>query len=86
MVPGRETYDDWIGDSGLSAVGTESFFPHMSDEWESVVDQKLEQMKSDGDDATTNSPPVTCLQEWDVCCVDGAQQLHFVVSGEQPSQ
>ena len=46
----------------------------MSEEWETLVKEKLQQMQQ---------PTVTCLEEWDVCCVDGTRQQIFVASGEQ---
>lgn len=57
-----ETYDDWKGVNGLDLVGGASFFPHMSDEWKDLVDEKQLEL---GD--------VCCLRDEDVCLVTGRQ-------------
>jgi len=70
IVPGMETYDDWKNVEGLGMVGDMSFFPHMSEEWESLVDEKLKDL----------TLQVSCLGEEDVYCVDGSTKQTRVVS------
>lgn len=77
VVPGKETYEDWLHDngetsdsSGLNFVGGASFFPHMSDDWLGLVDEKKDSLPQDGD--------LYCLQEWDACCVEGSTQDVYI--------
>ena len=45
VVPDRPTYEDWIGVSGLALAGDDiSIFPHMDDQWESLVKDKQSQL------------------------------------------
>ena len=44
IIPGRETYDDWKGQIGLNLAGGASFFPHMGDEFETLVKDKKEEL------------------------------------------
>ena len=44
IVPGRETYDDWKGQLGLDLAKGASFFPHMNDEFETLVSNKKEEL------------------------------------------
>lgn len=57
VVPGRETYDDWKGQRGLGLIGSSSFFPHMSDEWDNLVKEK-------------GLSSVYCLQDSEIFCFD----------------
>jgi peptidase E len=63
VVPDRPTYEDWQGISGLSLAGDASVFPHMEDQWKSLVEDKQAQL--DG----TN---IYCLRDDEVLCVDGS--------------
>ncbi len=80
VVPGKETYKDWIYDPnstsgwnslGLNAVGGASLFPHMNDDWLDLVEEKRSSL-GDGDG------PLYCLQEWDACCIEGSQKDVFM--------
>lgn len=55
-----ETYNDWKGIKGLDLVGGASFFPHMSDEWKELTDNKKQELGQ-----------VYCLRDEEVCLVDG---------------
>lgn len=70
IVPSKETYEDWQRHPGLSMVGSQCFFPHMNDDWESLVEEKR----------TGISDAVVCLGEFDACCVDGNAK-HAEISG-----
>jgi len=102
VVPGKEHYEDWKGDYGMNLVVGASIFPHMNQDWESTVEEKwsilgrqeeihgkrLDSIESDGaiteeEDTRRN---LFCLQEGDVCCVDGGTKDRFVVSGVDPAQ
>jgi hypothetical protein len=85
VVPGKETYQDWIhkddadasseqssNSLGLNLVGGASVFPHMSDDWLDLVQDKKESLpKEDG-------TLLYCLQEWDACCVEGSAKDVFL--------
>lgn len=62
VVPDRPTYGDWKNISGLSLAGDVSIFPHMGDQWQTMVNEK--QAELDG----TN---VYCLRDEEVLYVDG---------------
>ncbi len=72
VVPNRETYDDWIGTKGFTFSGSVSYFPHMSDDWIELVNDKVEMQESG---CTT-----CCLREEEVCCITGESKQTFVVS------
>lgn len=78
VVPNRETYDDWIGTKGFTFSGSASYFPHMSDDWIELVNDKVEGQKSD---CTT-----CCLREEEVCCITGESKQTFVVSAAVPER
>jgi hypothetical protein len=61
VVPGMETYQDWDDTNGLQLVGPYSFFPHMEDHWDDVVNDMSQHLPSN----------VICLRDGDVCVVDG---------------
>lgn len=70
VVPEKETYDKWIGNLALDMVGGASIFPHMSDDWISLVAEKR-----------VSSPQMSqlyCLEEWNACCVEGSKKGIFV--------
>lgn len=78
VVPGKETYDDWLNCRGFEFVGERlSFFPHMSDAWNDLVKEKMEAQNLEEAD-------VHCLREEDACCVMGDKKLSFVASGLSP--
>lgn len=58
VVPGKQEYDNWIGENGLGLSGDLSIFPHMASKWDDLVKQQ----------ALSN---VVLLTDWDVCCVYG---------------
>jgi peptidase E len=75
VVPNRETYDDWIGTRGFQFSESLSFFPHMSDDWIELVNDKVK-----GKEANSTC----CLREEEVCCITGERKQRFVVSGAAP--
>lgn len=66
VVPGMEDYKDWTGVQGLNLMGGASFFPHMSDEWKSLVQDKREALEG----ITT----VYALSDEEVCLCDGSMK------------
>ncbi len=71
IVPGLETYDDWMGTRGLDFAGGASIFPHMSKDWVELVKDKKGSL--DGDKLVT-------LQEWEACCIEGSLHDSFISS------
>ncbi|GKY99838.1 hypothetical protein MPSEU_000937600 [Mayamaea pseudoterrestris] len=63
VVLGMESYEDWKGTPGLSLVGQYSFFPHMDDQWNELVNDKSASLAP--------STPI-CLRDSEVCQVTGA--------------
>ena len=72
VVPSKETYDDWIGVQGFHFAENLSFFPHMSEDWTELVQEKMKGMESSN---------TCCLEENQVCCINGESMNAFVVSG-----
>ena len=58
VVPGKEEYNQWIGEEGLGISGGLNIFPHMASKWEDLISQQ-------------SLDNVTLLSDWDVCCVYG---------------
>jgi peptidase E len=54
VVPGRETYEDWKGKIGLNLAGGASFFPHMSDDFDSLVEEKRDDLNEYMQDESDN--------------------------------
>jgi hypothetical protein len=75
VVPNRETYDDWIGTKGFQFAESLSYFPHMSNDWIELVNDKVKGKKPDS---------TCCLGEDEVCCIIGESRKTFVVSGPAP--
>lgn len=75
VVPSKETYDDWKGVQGFHFAENLSFFPHMSEDWTELVQEKMKGMESSN---------TCCLEENQVCCVIGESMNAFVVSGPDP--
>ncbi len=71
IVPGLETYDDWKGSRGLDLVGGVSVFPHMSEDWVELVNDKKGSL--DGDEMIT-------LQEQEAYCIEGSLHDSFISS------
>jgi len=71
-VPGREQYEDWTDLKGFGLVGEASFFPHMGDQWQELVDAKLLER---GDKRS-----VYCLRDDQVCCIEGKKRQIDVIS------
>ncbi|KAG7374634.1 peptidase S51 family protein [Nitzschia inconspicua] len=73
VAPGKECYDDWKDVIGLGLAGSVSFFPHMEDQWRTMIDGRLRELplanqsRNDGDTA----PLLCCLSDEQVCFVDG---------------
>lgn len=70
VVPGMEDYASWKNVPGLGLAGDLSFFPHMENQWQHVVDQKRLDVTSQ----------VLCLRDEDVLCVNGLTKEMNVVS------
>ena len=75
-MPEKETYDEWKGHLGLAMAGSRSFFPHMSNDWETLVEEKKSAMDEN------KASCVVCLGEFDACCVDGTARKAMIVTGE----
>ena len=73
VVPNRETYDDWIGTKGFQFSDSLSYFPHMSDDWIELVNDKIKGQECG---------ETCCLREEDVCCAKGESKKTFVVSAQ----
>ena len=73
VVPGRETYDAWLGVSGMDLLGGASMFPHMTEQWESLVTEKTVGFDSH----------VYCLSDSQMCLVDGEQQTISTISNDE---
>ncbi len=72
VVPGRESYDAWRGISGLDLLGGASIFPHMTEQWESLVTEKTVGFDSH----------VYCISDSQMCLVDGEQQTIFTIQSD----
>jgi hypothetical protein len=87
VVPGREAYDDWKDVKGLGLAGSVSFFPHMEDQWQPMVDDRVRELPPAGD---FESPVLCCLADDQVCYVDGCatsiQSTGVLSSGLQPAR
>jgi hypothetical protein len=79
VVPNMESYENWKGVKGLGLVGKYSFFPHMDDQWNDLVQAKLTGL---------SSIPI-CLGDGEVCLVNGATKsatvLHLSVDAHAMS-
>ena len=64
ICPGMQSRDNWRGVQGLSLTGKAAYFPHMSEEYEALVEEK----KLDIDSA------VTTISEFEAIIVDGATE------------
>jgi hypothetical protein len=78
VVPGMEAYEAWKAVKGFGLAGNVSIFPHMTDDWKSVVEEKKMQLES------TNSI-VHCLTDEECCFVNGPERSVSVVSYEGES-
>jgi hypothetical protein len=72
VVPGKEAYEDWTGVKGFGLVGSSSFFPHMGDRWQDLVNEKKSDIATDSE--------VYCLRDDEICCVDGSSRSISVLS------
>jgi hypothetical protein len=83
-VPGKESYDDWKDVEGLGLVGSASFFPHMEDRWQSLVECRKEELSAGASTiaSTGESPALFCLGDFDVCLVEGEKKSTSVLSTE----
>ena len=71
VVPGKETYGDWVDTSGLDATGKVSWFPHMTEEWRDMTEQKTKALL-ESTDATQSS--VKLIRDDQAYVVDGRTQ------------
>jgi hypothetical protein len=78
VVPGKDSYDDWIGTPGLNMVGGANIFPHMSSDWNSLVEEKRTTLDDDAD--------LFCLEDWEACLVNGQGKTTQIVKGEMTTQ
>jgi hypothetical protein len=74
-VPDREAYDDWKNVKGFSLVGPTSFFPHMDDVWQRLVNEMSSQLEE--------TESVLALRDDEVCCVHGRKVEILSYSLEQ---
>mmetsp|Transcript_56757 Transcript_56757/g.159363 ORF Transcript_56757/g.159363 Transcript_56757/m.159363 type:complete len:387 (-) Transcript_56757:60-1220(-) len=72
VVPSRENYADWKAVKGFGLVGDASFFPHMDDKWQSLVEEKSGQHSDAGS--------TYCLRDEEACCVQGKHRQSKVLS------
>ena len=72
VVPGRECYDAWRGISGLDLLGGSSIFPHMAEQWASLVAEKMPGLDSH----------VYCISDSQMCLVDGEQQTISMIQSD----
>jgi len=70
VVPGRENHQSWEGVLGLGLVGDASFFPHMNDSWNDLVEEKQQTLSH-----------VECLNEEHVVCVRGPERTRLLAAG-----
>lgn len=75
VVAGREYPEDWEGVPGLGLVGDASFFPHMDECWNDLVESKKQTLTR-----------VECLNESDVLCVRGPEQSRWLAAGTPVEQ
>mmetsp|Transcript_35133 Transcript_35133/g.53901 ORF Transcript_35133/g.53901 Transcript_35133/m.53901 type:complete len:102 (+) Transcript_35133:485-790(+) len=59
VVPGIEDPSDWVGVPGLQLVGDASFFPHMDEAYEELLEEKKKTIES----------PVVALTDQDAFAV-----------------
>jgi len=69
VVSDRPTYNDWADVSGLGLVGAASFFPHMEQRWEALVEEK-------------SLRDIVPLREEDVMYVDGTSKNTAMLPAE----
>lgn len=72
IVPGMEAYRNWQGVEGLQLIDA-SIFPHMSQEWESLVESKINES-----DVLKRVIP---LRDDQVCLADGRRNTIEVLDG-----
>ena len=77
VVPDKSTYEDWNGVRGLGLVGNAAFFPHMDDQWQPLVADKISSSK---DDECTGERSYYCLRDEEACCVIGNSKSITVLS------
>ena len=75
VVPGMESYDDWKGVKGFGLAGKDSFFPHMTEQWQDLVERKQQEIKSDDP-----SKKVYCLRDDQLCYVNGSAMATSVLA------
>lgn len=72
VVPGRATYDDWKVVSALGLAGSVSFFPHMEEQWQAMVDNQIQgSSEATIPNAEEDAPIICCLCDQDACFVEG---------------
>ena len=68
-----EAYTDWADVHGLALSGPTSFFPHMEDQWEPLVEDRIQALPQD-DAVDKESPILCCLRDEEVCFVEGRKK------------
>jgi len=56
-------------------LGPHAFFPHMTEDWEGLVEQKRQELEQ--------AEALVCLRDFDACCVDGSIQVMRIASGSE---
>jgi hypothetical protein len=57
---------------GFGLAGDVSFFPHMHDQWQSLVEEKTAER--------SDEEKVYCLTDEDACCVEGKRKRRTVLT------
>jgi peptidase E len=72
IVPGKEEYYDWKNCIGLNMVGGASFFPHMTEEWTDLVEEKMSEMGLHREKDFDHDHGLYALNDNSTCCVEGS--------------
>jgi len=72
VVPNKETYEDWNGTKGLNATGNISWFPHMTEEWKEMTNEKTKILLES--ESSDNTSSVTLIRDDQAYAVDGRTQ------------
>ena len=72
IVPGKEEYHDWKNCIGLNMVGGASFFPHMSEEWTDLVEEKMSEMGLHREKDFDHDHGLYALDDNSACCIEGS--------------
>ena len=72
VVPGKETYKDWKDTKGLDASGKTSWFPHMTEEWQELTEEKTKTLLEST--TASSSSTVICVRDDQAFGIDGKTQ------------